>query len=64
MSNNSTWFRATVIEPDPRIDAIHKNAKIGFREYNSLGDKEDEMGKFFGFSKNVDEHIGYYSLRI
>lgn len=39
-------------------------AKIGFREYSDFGDKSDEMGKYFGFSANVDEHIGHYSLRI
>jgi len=28
------------------------------------GDKSDEMGKYFGFTANLDEHIGQFSLRI
>lgn len=39
-------------------------AKIGFRQYSEYGDKSDEMGKYFGFSSNLDEHIGQFSLRI
>jgi hypothetical protein len=53
-----------VIEPDPRKETVQKMAKIGFREYSDYGDKNDEMGKYFGFSANLDEHIGHYSLRI
>jgi hypothetical protein len=64
MSRGSSWFKSTVIEPDPREDAVQKMAKIGFREYSDYGDKQDAMGKYFGFSENVDEHIGHYSLRI
>ena len=64
MSRNLTWFSATVIEPDPRTDAVHKMTKIGFRQYDALGDKSDEMGNYFGFTERVDEHIGDYSLRL
>lgn len=64
MSRTHSWFKATVIEPDPREDAVQKMAKIGFREYSDYGDKSDEMGNYFGFSANLDEHIGHHSLRI
>ena len=64
MSRTFTWFKATVVEPDPRKEAIQKMAKIGFREYDILGDKMDEMGNYFGHTQRLDEHIGYYSLRL
>ena len=38
--------------------------KVGFRQYSNMGDKEDSMGKFFGFSEKLDEHIGSYTVRI
>lgn len=53
-----------MIEPDTRPDAVMKMAKIGFREYTDYGDKYDEMGKYFGFSTSLDEHIGQFSLRL
>lgn len=31
MSRGNSWFKSTVIEPDPRDDAVQKMAKIGFR---------------------------------
>jgi hypothetical protein len=31
MSRGNSWFKSTVVEPDPREDAVQKMAKIGFR---------------------------------
>jgi hypothetical protein len=44
MSRTCSWFNATIVEPDPRPEAIQKMTKIGFREYCTVGDKADEMG--------------------
>jgi hypothetical protein len=51
MDRCQTWYTATVIEPETRTEFIMPMLKIGFRQYSTEGDKEDEMGKFFGFSK-------------
>ena len=38
--------------------------KIGFREYDETGDKEDDMGKYWGYSENLDEYMVLYNCRI
>lgn len=62
----ANWSKATIMCLDPRKheDASMPMIKMGFREYSELGDKSDRDGKYFGFSENLDEFIGQYSLRI
>lgn len=64
MDRCSTWYLATVIVAEERLDAKFPNLKIGFREYASNGDKSDAMGFYFGFSEKMDEHIGSFTVRI
>ncbi|CDW75154.1 UNKNOWN [Stylonychia lemnae] len=45
-------------------DHIIKMAFIGYRVYCEQGNKEDEMGSFYGWSSRYDEWIPLYSLRI
>jgi hypothetical protein len=61
MDRCNTWYLSTVIVTEERTDAKMPMIKVGFRQYSNSGDKEDSMGKFFGFSEKLDEHIGSYS---
>jgi hypothetical protein len=38
--------------------------KVGFRQYQANGPKNDEMGDYFGYGSTADEHIGAYTVRI
>jgi hypothetical protein len=64
MDRCNTWYLSTVIVTEERTDAKMPMIKVGFRQYANNGDKEDSMGKFFGFSEKLDEHIGSYTVRI
>lgn len=60
----STWYEATVIEGEERLECLMPMIKVGFRQYHSTGPKSDDMGKYYGFSQVADEHIGSYTVRI
>ena len=38
--------------------------KIGYRQYGPEGDKSDFMGTYSGYSEQLDDYIGLYTLRI
>ena len=38
--------------------------KVGFRQYGPEGDKSDHMGTYSGYSDQMDEYIGLYTLRL
>ena len=60
------WNTATVIWIDNRTGAESNMymVRVGFRQYNENGDKEDAMGRFSGFSEAQDEYIGIHTCRI
>lgn len=60
------WNTATVIWIDSRDEATTTMymVRVGFRQYNEEGDKEDKMGKYHGFSEQMDEYIGIHTCRI
>ena len=65
MDKNDQWNTATVIWVDCRTDETNMlMARIGFRQYNEHGDKEDSMGKYSGFSEALDEYIGIHTCRL
>lgn len=64
MDKCGKWYLSTVIQGESRSDTKFPNIKVGFRQYDSSGDKEDFMGKYFGFSYALDEHIGSFTARI
>ena len=38
--------------------------KIGYRQYGPEGDKSDHMGTYSGYSEQLDEYIGLYTLKL
>lgn len=38
--------------------------RVGFRQYYEGGDKSDSMGKYDGYSDQLDEYIGMYTCKI
>lgn len=60
----NTWSTGTVVwtdtrkleDPPPEISMTM--CKVGFRQYCPDGDKSDCMGKYSGFSDNLDEFFG------
>jgi hypothetical protein len=47
-----------------RDDPHYPNVKVGYRQYYQNGHKSDEMGNYDGMSKECDEPIGSYTVRI
>lgn len=65
MDNTGKWWASTIITLESRKPTpAWPNHKVGFRQYTREGDKSDSKGSFFGFSDNLDERIGIYSLRL
>lgn len=64
MDKGGTWWQATVIIPETRLQHAMPMIKIGFRQYSKYGDKTDDMGTYFGMSAQLDEHIGAFTNRI
>ncbi len=64
MDRCQSWYTATVVAPETRTEFAMPMHQIGFRQYHAEGDKEDEMGTYFGFSKQLDEHIGAFTVRL
>lgn len=60
----NSWYEATVVQAEERTECLMPMIKVGFRQYHAQGPKEDDMGKYFGFSSVADEHIGSYTVRI
>ena len=62
----NTWNTGTVIWIDGRIrsDDMMPMIKIGFREYGPGGEKSDSMGTYSGYSDQLDEYIGLYTLKL
>lgn len=54
----NAWYNSTVL--DVNGDAC----LIGFRVYNGNGDKQDEFGKYTGWSQKFDEKIKRWNPRI
>ena len=49
---------------DPDADVQMPMIKVGWRQYNEHGDKEDAMGKYSGYSDQLDEYIGVHSVKL
>ena len=62
----NAWNTATVIWKDvrPKDECQIQMVKVGFREYDPTGDKEDKMGKYWGYSENLDEFLPLHGCRI
>ena len=58
------WYTSTIIEGEERTNYAMPMLKVGFRQYNPEGDREDAMGRYFGFYDKIDEHIGAFTVRI
>lgn len=61
------WYLSTIL--DTRISKIYygkeiKEVLVGFRNYSDLGIRNDDKGKYTGWSSSYDEWINNYSLRI
>jgi len=64
MDRIKSWTLSTVLVAEERENASMPMVKVGLRTYHQEGDKEDSMGKYFGYSEKLDEHIGAYTVRI
>lgn len=58
------WYEATVVCGEERSVCIMPMIKVGFRQYQTDGPKNDEMGDYYGYGSTADEHIGSYTVRI
>jgi len=60
-----TWQTVTVIRRDEKIEGNPiPMITVGFRRYNSDGDQEDDLGKFFGKGAGHDLRVGMFSNRV
>jgi len=58
LDRSNQRYLSTIVQPEERPNATMPLAKVGFRVYHPEGDKDDTMGRFFGYSESCDEFIG------
>lgn len=64
LDSYAAWKTATVIKKDSDTGITMSNITVGFRRYNTDGDKKDEMGKFFGLGVGHDMRLALHSIRL
>ena len=64
MDENKVWRSGTVLEPEQRKEYKFPIIKVGFRQYHDHGEKNDKLGKYDGWSSDLDVYICPFSVRV
>ena len=58
------WINATVVKENESKNTNNQFFTFGLRQYQEDGDKEDQFGKYFGFSDTCNVACAPHSIRV